>query len=62
MGAKQPGAWRGVVFDGGITPHLTAQGVTSDLIPPPKILTATPCFEVPKNYRYMLFIANHFLL
>ena len=52
------GAWRRVVFGGGITPDLTTPGVTPDLTAPTKI--ASPYFEAPQNYRKMFFFnANY---
>ena len=50
MPLKRPttrAARRGLVFDGGITPDLTAPVVTPDLIAP-------PYFETPQNYRKKL--------
>ena len=51
------GACRGVFFGSGITPYLTAPGVTPDLSVPPKILAAPP-YHIP---IYMYICIYHIL-
>ena len=62
------GACRGLVFGGGMTPHLAAPGVTPDLNAPPKILTAPPEILTAPTYFWMLlfhtnvYLVNHYFL